>query len=442
MLNRVQDYIDRFGLLDRSELHLVGLSGGADSVALLLVLKGLGYRVEAAHCNFCLRGEESSRDERFVRDLCTKMGVPLHLIHFDTISYAELHQVSIEMAARDLRYGYFRNLCHDIGAADVCIGHHRDDAVETLLMNLLRGAGIHGLTGIRPSNGIVRRPLLCLSRKEITDYLDSIGQTFVTDSTNLVDDVLRNKIRLRVLPLLEEIAPYAAANIDKTASYLSEAEKVYQAEMERELTSPKLDRIYWLGTEIRRLPISYLLEQPSPSYFLHEYLSPYGFNAVQTEQILSCIGKPGREFMANKTIVVVDRDYILMSYERELAKPMKLPEDGLYDYGDIQFRLSISDELAILKSADEVTLDADKVQFPLAVRSVEIGDRFVPFGMKGSKLVSDFMTDIKLSSLHKRCQLVVVDATGVIVWLVGLRTDNRFCVGNETKRVLRISLIK
>ena len=139
MLNKVRKFIERETLLYRPDLHLVGLSGGADSVALLLILKDLGYRIEAAHCNFRLRGEESNRDEQFVRELCNQHDIPLHVIHFDTKEYAVLHKVSIEMAARDLRYGYFRQLCQDIGATDVCIAHHRDDAVETLLMNLLRG---------------------------------------------------------------------------------------------------------------------------------------------------------------------------------------------------------------------------------------------------------------------------------------------------------------
>ena len=163
----VRQYIAKEQLLSADALHLVALSGGADSVALLLILKRLGYTVEAVHCNFHLRGEESNRDEIFVRELCEKVEVKLHLIHFDTVAYAELHQVSIEMAARQLRYRYFEQLRQDIGAEEVCVAHHRDDAVETLLMNLVRGTGIHGLTGIRPRNGHVVRPLLCLSREQI-----------------------------------------------------------------------------------------------------------------------------------------------------------------------------------------------------------------------------------------------------------------------------------
>jgi tRNA(Ile)-lysidine synthase len=434
MLNRIQKFIDSHQLLDRSELHLVGLSGGADSVALLLILRKLGYQVEAAHCNFHLRGVESDRDENFVKELCATLNVPLHLIHFDTKSYAEQHQVSIEMAARDLRYGYFRELCKDVSAADVCIAHHRDDAVETLLMNLLRGAGIHGLTGIRPKNDFVRRPLLCINRQEIVDYLDSIGQTYVTDSTNLEADVLRNKVRLRVLPLLEEIAPGAAANIDKTANYLCEAEKVFQAEIYREQST-------YINNDGKSVEIDRLLQLPSPSSFLHEWLMPLGFNSTQTEQMLGCLGDTGREFSSATHTLVVDRKQLVVEPIAEPMKSIKIPECGTYRYNEsTAYKLEVLDDFDISKSADVATIDADKVKFPLTLRPVSTGDRFVPFGMKGSKLVSDYLTDQKVSILDKRRQLVLVDFTGTIIWLVGRRTDNRFKISNDTKRALRITI--
>ena len=178
MLNKVKDFIAQHQLMSRDRLQIVALSGGADSVALLLILRQLGYRIEAAHCNFHLRGEESNRDENFVKSLCKKLDIPLHLIHFESVEYAHLHQVSLEMACRDLRYGYFRQLRQDLEAETVCVAHHRDDAVETLLMNLLRGSGIHGLTGIRAKNDYIVRPLLGLSRQEIEEYLHSIGQDY------------------------------------------------------------------------------------------------------------------------------------------------------------------------------------------------------------------------------------------------------------------------
>ena len=433
MLRRVQQFIEKNHLLNRKALYLVGLSGGADSVALMLILQELGYRVEAAHCNFKLRGDESDRDENFVKNLCSERDIQLHVIHFDTKEYADLHKVSIEMAARDLRYGYFRQLCKDIGAEGICIAHHRDDAVETLLMNLLRGAGIHGLTGIRAKNDFVIRPLLCLSRREIVEYLDSIGQSYVTDSTNLEDDVLRNKVRLRVLPLLEEIAPGAIANIDKTANYLCEAEKVYDAEVQRESLALKADS--------GEVSIDEMLRQPSSSVFLHEWLMPFGFNSSQTEQILSAVNsEPGREFTSATHILVVDRSKLIVEPKSQPMKSIKMPECGTYRYDETTtYKVEITEDTNISKSADVATVDADKVKFPLSLRPIENGDWFIPFGMTGRKLVSDYLTDRKFTILQKRRQLALTDASGAIVWLVGYRTDNRFKVSAETTKILRIT---
>ena len=441
MWNKVADFIEREELLSRDGLHLVALSGGADSVALLLVMKELGYRIEAAHCNFHLRGEESNRDEEFVKMLCKRHDVPIHLIHFDTEEYASLHQVSIEMAARDLRYQYFHQLCHDIGADSVCVAHHRDDAIETFLMNLIRGAGIHGLTGIRPKNGQIIRPLLCVSRQEIEDYLHSKGQDFVTDSTNLIDDVVRNKIRLRVLPLLREINPNVANNIDKTANYLRQAEKILDNELSVQKSSLIQNNEV---SESQSVAISQLLQLPSPELFLHEWLTQMGFNSSQTEQIFThLIGQSGREFSSPTHTLIIDRNQLVVEPLKSPMKTMKIPETGHYRYADdLRFSFIISDDVTISKSDNSITLDTEKVQFPLTIRSLQPGDTFCPFGMKGHKLVSDFLTDRKMNILEKRRQLVVTDAQGEIIWLVGLRTDNRYKVEKKTRSVLRITVLK
>ena len=441
MWNKVADFIEREELLSRDGLHLVALSGGADSVALLLVMKELGYRIEAAHCNFHLRGEESNRDEEFVKMLCKRHDVPIHLIHFDTEEYASLHQVSIEMAARDLRYQYFHQLCHDIGADSVCVAHHRDDAIETFLMNLIRGAGIHGLTGIRPKNGQIIRPLLCVSRQEIEDYLHSKGQDFVTDSTNLIDDVVRNKIRLRVLPLLREINPNVANNIDKTANYLRQAEKILDNELSVQKSSLIQNNEV---SESQSVAISQLLQLPSPELFLHEWLTQMGFNSSQTEQIFThLIGQSGREFSSPTHTLIIDRNQLVVEPLKSPMKTMKIPETGHYRYADdLRFSFIISDDVTISKSDNSITLDTEKVQFPLTIRSLQPGDTFCPFGMKGHKLVSDFLTDRKMNILEKRRQLVVTDAKGEIIWLVGLRTDNRYKVEKKTRSVLRITVLK
>ena len=446
MKNKVADFIAKHQLLSHDGLHVVALSGGADSVALLRILCDLGYHVEAAHCNFHLRGDESDRDEQFVKILCQSLNVPIHLIHFDTAEYASLHQVSIEMAARELRYGYFRQLRDDIGAETVCVAHHRDDAVETLLMNLLRGAGIHGLTGIRPRNGHIVRPLLGASRQEILEYLDSIGQDYVTDSTNLQPDVLRNKVRLQLIPLLEQLSPGASDNIARSANYLSEAEKVYNASLSTLRAQGR--SAMPLATEGTQelpqcaLPISSIMDSPSPLCLLHEWLSPYGFNRSQIDQLLACLdGESGREFTSPTHTLVVDRDRLVVEPVSAPMKPHVIPEPGNYRLTEkLCLKVDTTDDISISKLADCATLDKEKVLFPLTVRPVQSGDVFCPFGMEGHKLVSDFLTDSKLSLLEKRRQLVVTDATGAILWLVGLRTDNRFRVTPQTTAILRLSL--
>lgn len=235
MLNKIKRFIASEHLLRVDALYLVALSGGADSVALLLCLKELGYRVEAVHCNFQLRGEESMRDERFCEELCQRENIPLHKVHFDTQSYADLHKVSIEMAARELRYHYFFQLKEALKAEGICVGHHKEDSVETILINLVRGTGLSGLMGIRPRKNDIIRPLLCVTRHEIEDYLRRHASTFVTDSTNLMDDVVRNKIRLNILPQLTEINPSVTEAILTTANHLSEVEAIVQESLKEAL---------------------------------------------------------------------------------------------------------------------------------------------------------------------------------------------------------------
>ena len=440
MLNKVADFIAKHQLLSHEGLHIVALSGGADSVTLLHVLRALGYRVEAAHCNFHLRGEESDRDELFVKTLCEKNHVKLHLIHFDTAEYASLHQVSIEMAARELRYRYFEQLREDIGASTVCVAHHRDDAVETLLMNLLRGSGIHGLTGIRPHNSHVVRPLLCVSRQEILEYLHSIGQDYITDSTNLQPDVLRNKVRLQVLPLLEQMYAGATENMARSAYYLSEAEKVYNAEIDRyaqETEVPLND------SSLLTIHYSLLSSSPSPACLLYEWLTPRGFNRSQVEQILAHLdGEPGRVFESSTHTLVIDRESIVVEPVCAPIKPLVIPEPGTYRIDETaKIRIEeVGVEAGISRDPATATLDAATIRYPLTLRAVEPGDIFQPFGMEGKKLVSDYLTDRKLNLLAKRRQRVLVDATGTILWLVGQRTDHRYRITPDTRAIIKATV--
>ena len=433
LIDSVRAFIAKERLLASDALHLVALSGGADSVALLLVLKRLGYDVEAAHCNFHLRGEESDRDERFVVSLCEKLHVKLHLIHFDTKTYADLHQQSIEMAARELRYRYFEQLRQDIDAGEVCVAHHQDDAVETLLMNLVRGTGIHGLTGIRPRNGHVVRPLLCVSRSDILEFLNAVGQTYVTDSSNLVPDIVRNKLRLHIIPALRELNPAVSETIAKTAVRMGEVEKVYNRAV-----SDALSRLY----VNHAVSVEALLREPSPESLLYELLVPMGFAPAQVEQVYNSLaGEPGRMFQSPTHEAVIDRGRLVVEERTKPLPTMRIPESGVYQYADgMKFRIEVSDSVEVSKDPAVATLDADKVAFPLTIRPVQAGDRFHPFGMQGSRLVSDYLTDRKLTVFDKRRQLALTNPDGTILWLVGERTDQRFAVEANTRQVLTIQV--
>lgn len=426
MLSKVKDYIKKHKLLSLSDLYIVALSGGADSVALLLLLDEMGYKVHALHCNFHLRGEESDRDERFCEDLCLKKNIPFHRIHFDTLMYAETHKMSVEMAARELRYRYFEQLRKDIGAEGICVAHHQDDTVETVLLNLVRGTGLRGLTGIQPRNGAILRPLLCVTRAEIEAYLATKQQDYVTDSTNLETDFVRNKIRLQVVPLLRQLNPAVSENIVRTAEHLTEAQKVLDAVVDTYKGSNQLD-------------LCALQQVGSAEYIVFEWLKQYGFNGSQVQQVISA--ETGSIFSSPTGYEVLkDRGRLLVEPTIMAFTPIRIPEEGTYVLPDDR-RLNVRrSNPFVSKDSHEATLDARQVRFPLTVRRVEEGDWMIPYGMTGRKLLSDLMTDLKMSLFDRRRQLVVVDAQGAVVWAIGLRTDHRCRVTDATQEVIAIKI--
>lgn len=440
MIASVAKYISDNSLLQKDGKYLVALSGGADSVALLLVLGELGYDIEAVHCNFHLRGEEANRDEAFVKNLCQAKEVPLHIVHFDTREYASLHHLSIETAARVLRYGYFENLRRDIVAQGICVAHHRDDSVETMLMNLTRGTGVNGLTGIKPRNGDILRPLLCVGRKDIEYFLKERHQSYVTDSTNLnADEARRNKFRLEVIPKLTEINPSVSKNIQATAARLTECKKMadYAFLLLKEDVAKNKDN--GIDIDIWKIKAS-----PSPEYMLYGLLTDYGFSPSQIISINSMLEAPTGKIVSSSTHeLVFSRGQIVVREKPQAMPPMYIPEKGIYNLPNgIRMKFEMTDGVEISRDKDIATLDAGKVLLPLAIRTMATADRFHPFGMNGSKLVSDYLTDCKKNLLEKRSQLVVADANGEIIWLVGERTDNRFRIDSNTRRMLRISLLK
>jgi tRNA(Ile)-lysidine synthase len=325
----------------------------------------------------------------------------------------------------NLRYDWFETVRKECGANVIAVAHHQDDSAETILLNLIRGTGIHGLCGIRPRNGYIIRPLLCVSRQEILDYLHSLNQTYVTDSTNLQDEYTRNKIRLRLLPLMEEINPSVKESLQKTGFYLSEVDKVYGKVIEEG------KKRVMQGDEIL---ISALLKEPSPFALLFEILHPKGFNSSQIMEIYQAVdGQSGKVFTTPDYRVVKDRDrFIVQPMSAEDNKP---PFELTYHDNDY------TPDFVIPRESRFACLDRDKLPGKLVLRKWKEGDSFVPFGMKGRKLVSDFLTDLKLSVIQKEQQWLLC-SDEQIVWVVGKRIDNRFRVDGSTKKIVLVEMIE
>lgn len=383
---------------------LAALSGGADSVALLRLLHDRGSVFTALHCNFHLRGAESDRDEAFVRGLCDRLGIPLAVKHFDTSAFAREQKISVEMAARRLRYEWFEQERRRTGARWIAVAHHREDQAETILLNLLRGTGPAGLGGMRPRNGHVVRPLLEWHKRDILGYLESIGQDFVTDSTNLERDTQRNIIRLDVMPLLRQINPQAVEHICRTG----------------ELTRSMTDEPEEEGLTL---------------YELHQWLHPLGFTLSQQHDIhRRQTGGSGAVWLSPTHRLLRDRGRLIAEPREDGAMPdvsQKIVETG----NPLEWLAGQP------KNAATAYLDADRLTLPLGRRRVRTGDRFHPYGMKGTKLVSDMLTDMKLSRFEKERQTVMTSGED-ICWLVGRRSDHRFRVTASTRRVMVLNVTK
>ncbi|MGP1435921.1 MAG: tRNA lysidine(34) synthetase TilS [Phocaeicola sp.] len=423
---KVQSYINRKSLILPEQKVIVTLSGGPDSVALLRVLLALHYHVIAAHCNFHLRGIESDRDEEFVRNLCNQVHVPLYVKSFKTIDYANENHLSVEMAARELRYTWFDALKTETNADVIAVAHHRDDSVETILLNLIRGTGINGLRGIQAKNEYIIRPLLEVSRDEVLTYLDELHQSYVTDSTNLIDEVKRNIIRLDVMPILKRMNPSVNDAIIDTANHLSDVAKVYNVAM----TESKHRVLLKDEEDEKIIDIAQLKREIAPSSVLFEILSPLGFNSAQIKDIIQSLdGQSGKQFSSKEWDIVRDRTEII-AFNKNHQVIIPQLDIKIVNY-DADFQIKKDKHLAYL--------DADKLHLPLTVRHWKHGDKFVPFGMKGTKNVSDYLTDRKFSLFQKQHQFVACSGSD-IVWLIEERIDNRYCVTEDTCRVAIVCL--
>ena len=451
MLNKIADFIAINNLLSKEQLHLVALSGGADSVALLLVLHRLGYSLEAVHCNFHLRGEESDRDETFVKDLCNTLNIKLYIAHFDTVTYSELHHISIELAARNLRYDYFERLRKDVGAATVCVAHHIDDQVETVLMNIVRGTRLQGLVGIKPMSGCIVRPMLCVSKQEILAFLDKEHQSYVTDSSNLEDDATRNMFRHHVVPLLKTINPNVEQGILRLSEYINNVSVFYH-----QYVHEKLQNLCNYQDNGITIHLHKLLQEDRWPHLLFELLIDKGFNHTQIQQCIHMVQQMGRQsgtgtFVTTKTFlssnyeVYVERNMIAVYPVLPHFNDFRLPDTGTYQLPN-GMKISVEyeekkDGFIVSKDRHVACLDATFIRFPLMLRGVKNGDRFTPFGMSRSKLVNSYLRDRKMSLYHKRSQLLLEDVNGKILWLINERIDQHYRITEGTQRMLIVRIM-
>ena len=436
MLNKISTYIEKHNLLCPNDTVIVGVSGGADSVALLHILVKLSYSCIAAHCNFHLRGDESDRDEVFARQVAKSLHIPYYNKNFDTTGYAEQQHISIEMAARELRYEWFEELRIKHGAQAVAVAHHQDDSVETVLLNLIRGTGIRGLTGIRPERDSLIRPLLATTRQEILDWLHQQNITYCIDSSNLSDEYTRNFIRLHILPMLERLNPSVKEAIVRTAGHLSEVEAIYTDCIAKERNR--------LMDEQHRINISGLMQSAAPQTVLYELLKPFGFTRLSTDSVYhSLSGESGKIFYApaSNYQLVKDRDFLLLTTKQ--AKPDAVYAIQANDSIEAPIllrtqKIEKSPDFRIEKNKSAAAFDFDKLTFPLTLRTWKKGDWFVPFGMKGRKKLSDYFSDHKFDRNRKDRTWLLCSGFDII-WIVGERTDERYKIDQSTKYMLAVS---
>ena len=441
MLQTFIKYIASHQLATQDDHILLAISGGADSVAMLDLFAKAEYNFAIAHANFHLRGDDSNRDEAFVRSLAKKYGVDIFVKSFDTKSYAAEKHISIEMAARELRYAEFERIMNQHGFDSTAVAHHIDDAIETFMLNLLRGSGISGLTGMHPKNGRIIRPMLCFTRQEIEDYIKNNGLEYVTDVTNFENEFSRNKIRNCVVPYFEQINPSFRNSFADTFKYMQQVKEIYFEEIERQRSVATISE-----PDNLKIDIDQLLQYPHREAFMFEILRQYGFNKKQVQQIgHSLSGESGKTFSSPSHQLLKDRKYLIINkLNQAAASPLFIQKSdidkGVFYWGDYKFEFEICDNANInLKCGSETSFfDYDKLTFPLEIRHWHNGDTIVPFGRKQPKKLSDIFIDHKLSVVDKE-RTAILCSGGNIIWAVGLRAAETCKVTSETVRILRIN---
>ena len=446
MITQIQHYIQQHNLANSGTPILVACSGGVDSMVLCDLLIKLEYKIAIAHCNFQLRGKESGEDEMFVEQFAKQNNISFHIVHFDTKTYKQNNAVSTQMAARALRYDWFEKIRKENNYHVVATAHHVDDQLETILLNLTKGTGMKGLTGMQSKNGFIIRPLLEISKQQIVEYVFENNITYREDSSNASDDYQRNLLRHQVVPQLQKINPSLHSTCIDFINRMNDAEVLINQQIE---TIKK--KCYSEKNGIVEIKLGFTKSHIAGKTILYYLLKEFGFNDNVLQNIID-VKESGKQFFSDTHRMVIDRKSLFVipkNIERENYLLFdKIPNQIIFNNYKIQCSLVPKQELNIKTSSRYAYFDADKIEFPILMRYYQDGDYFYPFGMSkpktpgkvGKKKLSKYFKDEKFSLLEKENTAVIFSREKVI-WLVNHRIDDRFKVTEKTKTALKMVLV-
>ncbi len=437
MFDRFKKFIAENNLIKPGDRILLAVSGGIDSMIMADLFLRLGNKIGIAHCNFSLRGKESDKDEELVRKFASDNNIPFYSSKFETKAYARKNGLSVQMAARELRYTWFEEIRKINGYDFIAVAHNLNDNIETLIINLTRGTGITGLTGMRPSINKIIRPLLFATRRDITDYCNEKKLIFREDKSNAETKYTRNKIRHIIIPVLKEINPSIETTLNETAERLTGINEIVS-----EFISALKERISVQKGEFIAFNVSLLKVEMHNKAVLFELFKPYGVNNSMLKDLVSVIeGKTGAQIFTNTHRIIKNRKEIIVSHEvieddtfwciKSIREFRKVPVIASAGYINFTKKFEISDDPLI------ACIDSEKISFPFIIRKWKAGDFFYPLGMKQKKKLSDYFIDNKYSRFDKE-KILIMESDGKIVWIVGDRIDNRFRITNSTKKALII----
>ena len=446
LLEKYRAYIKQQNLFQPKDKLLLAVSGGVDSVVLCELCKQTGYDFVIAHCNFQLRGEESERDEKFVQELGKKYSVEVLVKKFDTQKYADENKMSIQVAARNLRYKWFDEIlksstvnCQLPTANWLLTAHHANDNVETLLMNFFKGTGINGLKAILPRHNNIIRPLLFAKKEELIAFATAYKLTFVEDSSNASDKYTRNYFRNELIPGLQKVYPQVEENLLKNVERFREIEMLYQQSIN--LHTKKL--LETKGNEIH-IPVLKLLKAEPLNTIVYEIIKDFGFTAHQTEDVIALLkSESGKYIQSASHRIIKNRNWLIITPNQTTEAANILIEENdkqvEFENGKIVLEILQTTNHKPQTTNPVAQLDADEIKFPLLLRKCKKGDYFYPLGMQKKKKLSRFFIDQKLSLTQKE-KTWVIEMDRKIIWVVGLRIDDRFKITDKTKNILQITL--